>query len=227
MQICLKAQLLWQHYELYLSKHTFSWQWGNTTIGKHSVLERVNSSTLCGEIKLKETVWTVRWRFSMINNQTALVAPVFKTSKTINKSKVTNWIKRTKQGSIKQQKGKKKRHVISCEDTLKTWWLKEFFSKQQCVDGFPRYCYKEPPSPIPRFEWVNLSRNPRNLPAPPFTTSSPSLDDLLVVWTSSLYVRTWNFPALVMYLMPLKGLYFSPYMSSRFTFSPVRGHKPG
>lgn len=38
---------------------------------------------------------------------------------------------------------------------------------------------------------------------------------------SLLYVRTWNFPALVMYLMPLKGLYFSPYMSSRFTFRPV------
>lgn len=26
-----------------------------------------------------------------------------------------------------------------------------------------------------------------------------------------------------MYLMPLKGLYFSPYMSSRFTFSPDEG----
>lgn len=42
---------------------------------------------------------------------------------------------------------------------------------------------------------------------------------------STPYVRTWNFPAFVMYLMPLKGLYFSPYMSSRFTFSPVEGQK--
>lgn len=40
-----------------------------------------------------------------------------------------------------------------------------------------------------------------------------------------LYVRTWNLPALVMYLMPLKGLYFSPYMSSRFTFSPVEAQR--
>lgn len=36
----------------------------------------------------------------------------------------------------------------------------------------------------------------------------------------SLQVRTWNFPALVMYFMPLKGLYFSPYISRRFTLSP-------
>lgn len=34
-------------------------------------------------------------------------------------------------------------------------------------------------------------------------------------------VRTWNFPALVKYLTPLKGLYFSPYMSRRLTFRPV------
>lgn len=38
----------------------------------------------------------------------------------------------------------------------------------------------------------------------------------------SLQVRTWNFPALVMYFMPLKGLYFSPYISRRFTLSPRR-----
>lgn len=38
----------------------------------------------------------------------------------------------------------------------------------------------------------------------------------------SLQVRTWNFPALVMYFMPLKGLYFSPYISRRFTLSPGR-----
>lgn len=36
----------------------------------------------------------------------------------------------------------------------------------------------------------------------------------------SLQVRTWNLPALVMYFMPLKGLYFSPYISRRFTLSP-------
>lgn len=53
---------------------------------------------------------------------------------------------------------------------------------------------------------------------------------LVLGWSVTLrvlspYVRTWNFPALVMYLMPLKGLYFSPYMSSRFTFSPVEGLK--
>lgn len=58
----------------------------------------------------------------------------------------------------------------------------------------------------------------------PLPTRSPL--SLMLGWSvtgraSSLYVRTWNFPALVMYLMPLKGLYFSPYMSSRFTFSPV------
>ena len=28
------------------------------------------------------------------------------------------------------------------------------------------------------------------------------------------YIRTWNFPALAIYLTPLNGLYFSPYMSS-------------
>lgn len=38
----------------------------------------------------------------------------------------------------------------------------------------------------------------------------------------SLQVRTWNFPAFVMYFMPLKGLYFSPYISRRFTLSPGR-----
>lgn len=40
-----------------------------------------------------------------------------------------------------------------------------------------------------------------------------------------LQVLTWNFPAFVRYLTPLNGLYFSPYMSSRFTFSPV-GKRP-
>lgn len=34
------------------------------------------------------------------------------------------------------------------------------------------------------------------------------------------YMRTWNLPALVRYLTPLKGLYFSPYMSRRLTFNP-------
>lgn len=38
--------------------------------------------------------------------------------------------------------------------------------------------------------------------------------------THALQVRTWNLPALVMYFMPLKGLYFSPYISRRFTLSP-------
>lgn len=39
-------------------------------------------------------------------------------------------------------------------------------------------------------------------------------------------VRTWNFPALVKYLTPLNGLYFSPYMSRRLTLRPVqRGEK--
>lgn len=38
--------------------------------------------------------------------------------------------------------------------------------------------------------------------------------------TQGLQVRTWNLPALVMYFMPLKGLYFSPYISRRFTLSP-------
>ena len=33
-------------------------------------------------------------------------------------------------------------------------------------------------------------------------------------------MRIWNLPAFVTYFTPLKGLYFSPYMSSRFTFSP-------
>lgn len=54
---------------------------------------------------------------------------------------------------------------------------------------------------------------------PPF----PPTLSLMMVWSTSaggVYVRTWNLPALVMYLMPLKGLYFSPYMSSRFTFRP-------
>ena len=35
------------------------------------------------------------------------------------------------------------------------------------------------------------------------------------------HVLTWNFPAFVTYLTPLNGLYFSPYMSKRFTFKPV------
>ena len=35
------------------------------------------------------------------------------------------------------------------------------------------------------------------------------------------HIRTWNLPALVRYFTPLKGLYFSPYMSSRFTFKPL------
>lgn len=38
---------------------------------------------------------------------------------------------------------------------------------------------------------------------------------------STPHVLTWNLPALVRYLTPLKGLYFSPYMSSRLTFSPA------
>lgn len=36
-------------------------------------------------------------------------------------------------------------------------------------------------------------------------------------------VRTWNFPALVKYLTPLNGLYFSPYISRRLTLRPVQG----
>lgn len=38
---------------------------------------------------------------------------------------------------------------------------------------------------------------------------------------ASSHVLTWNFPAFVTYLTPLNGLYFSPYMSKRFTFKPV------
>lgn len=41
----------------------------------------------------------------------------------------------------------------------------------------------------------------------------------LMVFTQ---VRTWNFPALVTYLTPLNGLYFSPNMSRRLTFRPVQ-----
>ena len=33
-------------------------------------------------------------------------------------------------------------------------------------------------------------------------------------------MRTWNLPAFVMYLTPLNGLYFSPYISSRLTLRP-------
>ena len=36
-----------------------------------------------------------------------------------------------------------------------------------------------------------------------------------------IYILTWNLPALVRYLTPLNGLYFSPYMSSLFTLSPL------
>lgn len=66
-------------------------------------------------------------------------------------------------------------------------------------------------------------------PVPPFPIRSPPQSRCGLVQGKSrsggLYVRTWNLPAFVMYLMPLKGLYFSPYMSSRFTFSPVGGQK--
>ena len=34
-------------------------------------------------------------------------------------------------------------------------------------------------------------------------------------------MRIWNRPALVMYLTPLNGLYFSPYISNLFTFNPL------
>lgn len=44
--------------------------------------------------------------------------------------------------------------------------------------------------------------------------------------TVNTQVRTWNFPALVKYLTPLNGLYFSPYMSRRLTLRPAqRGEK--
>lgn len=47
-----------------------------------------------------------------------------------------------------------------------------------------------------------------------------------VFFTFNTQVRTWNFPALVKYLTPLNGLYFSPYMSRRLTLRPVgRGGK--
>ncbi len=39
--------------------------------------------------------------------------------------------------------------------------------------------------------------------------------------SSTRHVRTWNLPAFVMYLTPLKGLYVSPYMSRRLTLSPL------
>lgn len=70
------------------------------------------------------------------------------------------------------------------------------------------------------------SRECTNSPSPP--SHHPSVSWWLgpvLSRSGSLYVRTWNLPALVMYLMPLKGLYFSPYMSSRLTFSPVEGYK--
>lgn len=35
-----------------------------------------------------------------------------------------------------------------------------------------------------------------------------------------IHMRTWNLPALVRYLTPLKGLYFSPYISRRLTLRP-------
>jgi hypothetical protein len=38
--------------------------------------------------------------------------------------------------------------------------------------------------------------------------------------TRFCHILTWNLPAFVTYLTPLKGLYFSPYMSSRLTFNP-------
>lgn len=53
----------------------------------------------------------------------------------------------------------------------------------------------------------------------------------LVKWAPSVgcgvffQVRTWNFPALVKYLTPLNGLYFSPYMSRRLTLRPVQRGK--
>lgn len=63
--------------------------------------------------------------------------------------------------------------------------------------------------------------------APPPLLKPPPICCIVVVVVQrpesgepSLYVRTWNLPALVMYLMPLNGLYFSPYISNRFTFSP-------
>merc|ERR1719290_482046 len=34
------------------------------------------------------------------------------------------------------------------------------------------------------------------------------------------HILTWNLPAFVIYLTPLKGLYFSPYISSLLTLSP-------
>ncbi|KFM71139.1 hypothetical protein X975_11039, partial [Stegodyphus mimosarum] len=34
------------------------------------------------------------------------------------------------------------------------------------------------------------------------------------------HILTWNLPALVTYFTPLKGLYFSPYISRRLTFKP-------
>lgn len=42
-------------------------------------------------------------------------------------------------------------------------------------------------------------------------------------YTVFAQVRTWNFPALVKYLTPLNGLYFSPYISRRLTLRPVQG----
>lgn len=35
------------------------------------------------------------------------------------------------------------------------------------------------------------------------------------------YILIWNLPALVIYLTPLNGLYFSPYMSSLLTLRPL------
>lgn len=35
-----------------------------------------------------------------------------------------------------------------------------------------------------------------------------------------VYIRIWKRPAFVTYFTPLNGLYFSPYISKRFTLSP-------
>lgn len=84
-------------------------------------------------------------------------------------------------------------------------------------------CYKAPQISVGK-SWNAYTQGMCQLPSQP-----PSVRPSVSWWfgpvvsaQSSLYVRTWNLPAFVMYLMPLKGLYFSPYMSRRFTFSPER-----
>lgn len=104
--------------------------------------------------------------------------------------------------------------AVTCPPDVWCFWLNRGIVRFQLLRGVSSLCGLI-------LKCIYTGNVPTSLP--------PSHHRLLVVWSSShtavsLYVRTWNLPAFVMYLMPLKGLYFSPYMSSRFTFSPVKRH---